>query len=92
MMNFRSETLGTFLEMIKFEHTIFALPFAYLGMVLAWGNWTAANWWEFGWITVAMVAARTAAMSLNRYIDRYIDAGNPRTAHRWAVRGLPASM
>lgn len=82
MTNFRSETLGTFLEMIKFEHTIFALPFAYLGMVLAWGRWEAANWWEFGWITVAMVAARTAAMALNRYIDRHVDAGNPRTAYR----------
>ncbi|MCI0399038.1 MAG: putative 4-hydroxybenzoate polyprenyltransferase [Chloroflexi bacterium] len=72
----------TFLEMIKFEHTIFALPFAYLGMVLAWGGWERANWPEFVLITVAMAAARTAAMSLNRYIDRFIDAHNPRTARR----------
>lgn len=74
--------LRTFLEMIKFEHTIFALPFAYLGMVFAWGGWANANWWDFIWISVAMASARTAAMSLNRYIDRQIDAGNPRTAKR----------
>jgi 4-hydroxybenzoate polyprenyltransferase len=74
--------LRTFLDMIRFEHTIFALPFAYLGMVLAWGEWRAANWSDFFWITVAMAAARTAAMSLNRYIDRTIDAANPRTARR----------
>ena len=70
----------TFLEMIKFEHTVFALPFAYLGMLLAAGGWP--GWWKFGWITLAMAAARTAGMSLNRLIDRHIDAGNPRTAGR----------
>lgn len=70
----------TFLEMIRYEHTIFALPFAYLGMVLASrGLPTLA---QFIWITVAMAAARTAAMSLNRYADRLIDARNPRTAKR----------
>jgi 4-hydroxybenzoate polyprenyltransferase len=74
--------LETFLKMIRFEHTIFALPFAYLGMVLAWGSWDKANWWDFLWITVAMAAARTAAMALNRYIDRTIDAKNPRTSSR----------
>lgn len=84
--------IGTFLEMIKFEHTIFALPFAYLGMVLAWGSWQELNWGDFFWITVAMAAARTAAMSLNRYIDRYIDAQNPRTAGRPIQRGLITSQ
>ncbi len=74
--------LRTFLDMIRFEHTIFALPFAYLGMVLAWGSWDNANWWDFIWITIAMSAARTAAMALNRYIDRRIDLNNPRTANR----------
>src|ERR1043165_3470229 len=72
--------LRVFLEMIKFEHTIFALPFAYLGMVLAAGGW--AGWWKFVWITVAMASARTSAMSLNRLVDRHIDARNPRTASR----------
>lgn len=74
--------LRTFLDMIRFEHTVFALPFAYLGMVLAWGSWDNANWWDFFWITIAMAAARTAAMALNRYIDRRIDLNNPRTANR----------
>ncbi len=76
----------TFLEMIKFEHTVFALPFAYLGMVLAAGGWP--GWWKFSWITIAMAAARTAGMSLNRLIDRHIDARNPRTAVRPLPRGL----
>ncbi len=82
--------LRTFLEMIKFEHTIFALPFAYLGMVLAWSDMgmlvQSLAWqtlvWQFVWITVAMAAARTAAMAFNRAIDAEIDARNPRTAGR----------
>lgn len=80
----------TFLEMIKFEHTVFALPFAYLGMALAWAQTGAfiapVDWatlfWQFVWITVAMAAARTAAMAFNRAIDAEIDARNPRTAGR----------
>ena len=60
-------------------------------MVLAWGGWEQANWWDSIWITVAMAAARTAAMSLNRYIDRQIDVGNPRTANRPIQSGaIPA--
>ncbi len=51
-------------------------------MVLAWGSWQNANWWDFIWITTAMTAARTAAMAFNRYIDRKVDVGNPRTASR----------
>jgi 4-hydroxybenzoate polyprenyltransferase len=64
---------------IKVEHTIFALPFAYLGLALAHQRW---YWVEFLLVSVAMVAARTAAMSFNRYLDRAIDARNPRTANR----------
>lgn len=75
-----------FAEMIKFEHTVFALPFAYLGAFLAAGGLPETG--ELFWITVAMVAARTAAMSLNRLIDRAIDALNPRTAARALPRGL----
>ncbi|WP_406678668.1 UbiA-like polyprenyltransferase [Moorella sp. ACPs] len=78
--------LKIFLEMIKFEHTIFALPFAYLGAFLAAGGWPAPA--QLGWITLAMIGARTAAMSLNRLIDRHIDALNPRTAGRALPRGL----
>ncbi|MFZ5802969.1 MAG: UbiA-like polyprenyltransferase [Candidatus Omnitrophota bacterium] len=69
-----------FLEMIKFEHSVFALPFAYLGLFLAAGGWPAFS--VFLWVTVAMVSFRTTAMSLNRIIDRWIDARNPRTAGR----------
>jgi 4-hydroxybenzoate polyprenyltransferase len=78
------------LEMIKFEHTIFALPFAFMGAVL--GNIVVEHdwptWMEIFWVTVAMVGARSAAMSLNRLIDRYIDAKNPRTANRAIPAGL----
>lgn len=77
---------ATFLEMIKFEHTIFALPFAYLAALLAAGGFPTAG--QFVWITLAMVGARTAAMSLNRIIDRAMDALNPRTAGRALPRGL----
>jgi 4-hydroxybenzoate polyprenyltransferase len=75
-----------FLDAIKVEHTIFALPFAYLGMVLAARGWP--GWHAFLWITVAMVAARTTAMAANRLIDRHVDARNPRTANRHLPRGL----
>lgn len=75
-----------FSEMIKFEHTIFALPFAYMGAFLAKGGFPSLV--QMLWITLAMVGARTAAMSLNRLIDRYIDAKNPRTANRALPKGL----
>jgi len=70
--------------MIKFEHTVFALPFAYFGAVL--GSLVVMDrlpsWGQIGWVTLAMVGARSAAMALNRLIDRHIDARNPRTANR----------
>ena len=66
--------------MIKFEHTLFALPFAFLGAILAADGLPA--WRQILWITVAMVGARSAAMTFNRIIDRDIDAANPRTANR----------
>lgn len=82
--------LKIILEMIKFEHSLFALPFAFMGAVLgniviekAWPTWM-----EIFWVTVAMVGARSAAMSLNRVIDRFIDAKNPRTANRAIPAGL----
>ncbi|MCX6070011.1 MAG: putative 4-hydroxybenzoate polyprenyltransferase, partial [Chloroflexi bacterium] len=74
-----------FLDLIKFEHTIFALPFAYLGMVLAAGGWPDLR--TFLWITIAMAAARTLGMGANRLTDRWIDARNPRTAGRPLVTG-----
>jgi 4-hydroxybenzoate polyprenyltransferase len=79
-MNGFGQKLRTTLEMIKFEHTLFALPFAFLGAVLAADG--LPTWWQIFWITVAMVGARSAAMSFNRIIDRNFDAENPRTANR----------
>ncbi len=70
----------TTLAMIKFEHTLFALPFAFLGAILAANG--LPTWRQLLWITVAMVGARSAAMTFNRIIDRDIDAANPRTAGR----------
>lgn len=78
--------LRTYLNLIRFEHTLFALPFAYGGMLLAARGWP--GWEVFTWVTVAMVGARTGAMALNRLIDRAIDAANPRTAGRHLPRGL----
>ena len=72
--------LGTTLEMIKFEHTLFALPFAFLGALLAAEG--LPTWPQIIWITVAMVGARSAAMTFNRIIDLDFDAANPRTANR----------
>lgn len=66
--------------MIKFEHTLFALPFAFLGAVLAANG--LPTWWQILWITIAMFGARSAAMTFNRIIDRKFDAENPRTAKR----------
>jgi 4-hydroxybenzoate polyprenyltransferase len=79
-------TLGTVLEMIKFEHTLFALPFALLGMVMAAGGWP--SWRTVLWIVLAMVGARSAAMGWNRLVDHRIDAANPRTAGRALPAGL----
>lgn len=82
--------LKVFLEMIKFEHTLFALPFAYMGALLGGqvvnGHFPSA--WQLFWVTVAMVGARSAAMGLNRLIDRAIDAKNERTK----MRAIPAGL
>lgn len=78
--------LGIFLNMIKFEHTLFALPFAYVGALLTEMKIPSTH--DLLYITLAMVGARTAAMSLNRIIDSRIDARNPRTAGRALPRGL----
>jgi 4-hydroxybenzoate polyprenyltransferase len=67
-------------RLVKFEHTIFALPFAYVGAFLAVSGVPSAH--DLLWITVAMVGARSLAMALNRLIDAGIDAANPRTASR----------
>jgi 4-hydroxybenzoate polyprenyltransferase len=81
--NIYPEPPGTavlFARLVKFEHTIFALPFAYVGAMLAVHGIPSAH--DLLWITVAMVGARSLAMALNRLIDAGIDAANPRTAGR----------
>jgi len=74
------------LEMIKFEHTIFALPFAFTGALLAARGLPTGR--QILWITIAMVGARSAAMGFNRWADRKFDAENPRTRERALPRGL----
>ncbi len=69
-----------FARLVKIEHTLFALPFAYVGAFLAVGGTPSAH--DLVWITLAMVGARSLAMALNRLIDARIDARNPRTAGR----------
>jgi 4-hydroxybenzoate polyprenyltransferase len=74
------------LEMIKIEHTLFALPFAFLGAVLAANGLPSLR--QIAWITVAMVGARSTAMAFNRIADREYDANNPRTSSRAIPSGL----
>lgn len=69
-----------FIKMIKLEHSLFALPFAFVGMILAANG--LPSWNVILWVVVAMVGARSAAMGVNRYADAEIDARNPRTASR----------
>lgn len=76
-----------FLELIRFSHTIFALPFALTSAVLAW-QLTPFRWRDFAGILLCMVFARSAAMAFNRLMDRQIDATNPRTAGRHLPAGL----
>src|SRR5215470_8747770 len=78
------KNIRTTLEMIKIEHTLFALPFGFLGAVLAARGLPGA--WQILWITVAMIGARSAAMAFNRIADRDYDARNPRTR----MRAIPA--
>ena len=75
---------ATTLEMIKWEHSVFALPFALTGAVLAAGGWPPGR--DVFWIVICMVSARSAAMAFNRFADAELDGANPRTA----MRALPA--
>jgi len=78
--------IGITLEMIKWEHSVFALPFALCGAMLAAGGMPTAA--QLGWILLCMVTARSAAMAFNRLADAQIDAANPRTA----TRAIPAGI
>ncbi|MBI2804431.1 MAG: UbiA family prenyltransferase [Planctomycetes bacterium] len=81
------QTLRRVLEMIRFSHTLFALPFALFSAILAWYGKNAFSFVEFGGILLCMVFARSAAMAFNRLADRDVDALNPRTASRHLPSG-----
>lgn len=82
--------VGIFLQMIKFEHTVFALPFAFMGALLGSVaiHHQLPTWAQIGWVLMAMFGARSAAMGLNRLIDRVSDGKNPRTSNRAIPAGL----
>src|SRR5262245_38291590 len=75
------------LEMIRFSHTVFALPFALSSAALAWKTKGAFAFLEFGGVLLCMVFARSAAMAFNRLADQRFDAANPRTAGRHLPAG-----
>src|SRR5215831_9385828 len=81
-----ARNIATTLEMIKIEHTLFALPFAFLGAVLAAQG--LPSFAQITWITLAMVGARSTAMAFNRIADKEFDARNPRTR----MRAIPAGV
>src|SRR5918996_3744711 len=78
--------LATYLSFVRFSHSVFALPFALTGALLAWRD-QPFSWTQAAWIIVCMVTARSAAMGFNRLVDARWDALNPRTAMRELPRG-----
>jgi 4-hydroxybenzoate polyprenyltransferase len=83
--------IRTYAAFVRFSHSVFALPFALAGALLA-GRHTPITWTAVGWILVAMVAARSAAMGFNRLADARLDALNPRTANRELPRGAMSTL
>ena len=81
------DRLRSFLELIRFSHTVFALPFALLAALLAWRD-EPFRWQDLAGILLCMIFARSAAMAFNRLIDRQLDANNPRTLGRHLPAGL----
>jgi 4-hydroxybenzoate polyprenyltransferase len=81
-------TLSRYLSLVKFSHTVFALPFAMVGLAWGFADGGYYSWVKLGWVLVCMVTARTAAMAFNRWADRRYDAANPRTV----VREIPAGQ
>jgi 4-hydroxybenzoate polyprenyltransferase len=79
--------LTTYLSFIRFSHSVFALPFALTGALLAW-RIAPFEWRQILWVIIAMVSARSAAMGFNRLVDARLDALNPRTASREIPRGV----
>ena len=81
------QAIAVYGRMIKFSHSVFALPFAFSGALLA-ATYTGITPAQIGWIALAMVGARSAAMGFNRLVDRHLDAANPRTENRELPRGV----
>src|SRR5512134_2899963 len=86
MMSAAMQKVSLYLRMIKFSHSVFALPFAFTSALIAASGIPSLR--QIFWITVAMVGARSGAMGLNRIIDRKIDMDNPRTSGREIPRGI----
>ena len=86
-----SARLRTYLAFVRFSHTVFALPFALVGALLA-ARLVPMTWARLGWIVAAMVTARSAAMAFNRLVDAHYDALNPRTAQRELPRGAMSRL
>ena len=80
--------MKNYLSLVKFSHTIFAMPFACIGFFLASNQQASTNWWLYLKVVFCMVFARSAAMAFNRYVDRSIDQKNPRTAQREIPAGV----
>src|SRR5690242_10940578 len=78
--------VATYLSFVRFSHSVFALPFALTGALLAWHD-HPFSWTQVAWIVVSMISARSAAMGFNRLVDARWDALNPRTAMRELPRG-----
>jgi 4-hydroxybenzoate polyprenyltransferase len=83
--------LTTYLSFVRFSHSVFALPFALTGALLAWRE-RPFSWMQVAWIVVCMVSARSAAMGFNRLVDARFDALNPRTAMRELPRGMMSRL
>ena len=83
--------LTTYLSFVRFSHSVFALPFALTGALLAWRH-APFSWMQVAWIVVCMVSARSAAMGFNRLVDARFDALNPRTAMRELPRGMMSRL
>ena len=83
--------IATYLSFVRFSHSVFALPFALTGALLAWRT-QPFSWAQVGWIVLCMVSARSAAMGFNRLVDARFDALNPRTAMRELPRGAMSQI
>ena len=83
--------LKTYLSFVRFSHSVFALPFALTGALLAWRD-HPFTWMQIAWVTVCMVSARSAAMGFNRLVDARHDALNPRTSMRELPRGAMTTI